>query len=129
METVAAPRRRGRRVPDGDLPGGSRDPVAAIGSGGLPVGKAELSPLLPWCTRTTSSALTGARRAVPVNVAYERPRPARCRVRKESAGLEFFRRHLVHIYQDVFPFHLDPKHSLRNLRRGSDNGAGPNVEL
>src|SRR5207245_11445436 len=34
-------------------------------------------------------------------------------------GLEFVRCHLVHIYQDVFPFHLDPKHSLRNLRRGS----------
>lgn len=44
-------------------------------------------------------------------------------------GLEFVRRHLVHIYQDVFPFHLDPKHSLRNLRRGSDNDASPNVEL
>src|SRR5438270_12094861 len=64
METVAAPRRRGRRVPDGDMPGGSRDPVAAIGWGCLPLGKAELSPLPPRWTRTTSSAITHARRAV-----------------------------------------------------------------
>ena len=64
METVAAPRRRGRRVPDGDMPGGSPDPVAAIGWECLPLGKAELSPLLPRWTRTTSSAITRARRAV-----------------------------------------------------------------
>ena len=64
MEIVAAPRRRGRRVPDGDMPGGSPDPVAAIGWECLPLGKAELSPLLPRWTRTTSSAITRARRAV-----------------------------------------------------------------
>ena len=117
-------------MPDRDMPGGSRDPVAAIDWGGcLRIGKAELSPLLPWWTRTTSSALTGARRPVPVYVACERPGFGSLLRSQGVWGIEFFRRHLAHIYQDVSPFHLDPKHSLRNLRRRSDNGAGPNVEL
>ena len=112
------------------MPAGPRDPVAAIGWGCLPAGKSELSPLLRPRTRTTYSRAYG--------------RQTRCTrqscLRTSWVGLaaalgktlrvsSFFRRHLVHIYQDVFAFHLDPKHSLGNLRRGSDNGAGPNVEL
>src|SRR6267143_1957992 len=116
METVAAPRRRGRRVPDGDMPGGSRDPVAAIGWGCLPLGKAELSPLLPRWTRTTSSAITRARRAVlGDSVAASWADSSRTRQTQHGraiyvalTGLEFVRRHLSTFTKTSFPSTLTP---------------------